>query len=78
MDLNVADGTELIVKAFEKRAEDRAWQLYLTKYPNMTAENFMPFEEFYNPKKVHVEEEQKSAEEILSGVKEMMDSYEWG
>lgn len=75
MNLNVEDGSEIIVKALEKHSEDRAWQLYLTKYGDMTEENYVPFDKFYNPKRI--EEVDESAEDILAGVRELLNSNEW-
>lgn len=76
MGMNVEDGAELIVKAIEKRDEERAWQLYLTKYPYMTEEDYIPFDTFYNPNRG--KEESKSAEDILEEVKKLLDSHRWG
>lgn len=76
MDMDADDGAELIIKAIEKQAEEKAWQLYLTKYGDMTEESYVPFDKFYNPKRV--EEEAKSAEDILADVKQLLDSHEWG
>lgn len=69
------DGSEIIIKALEKHAEDRAWQLYLTRYGDMTEENYVPFDKFYIPKLV--EETKETAEEILADVKELLNSTEW-
>jgi hypothetical protein len=43
----------------------------------MTEENFIPFEEFYNPQQP-VEVEHKSESEILSDVREILNSHKWG
>ncbi|MEZ7173584.1 hypothetical protein [Sporosarcina sp. OR05] len=77
MHLDFEDGAELIRKAYEKTAEDKAWQMYLTKYQNMTEKSYMPFEDFYNPRNEHIENRNESAEEILDEVKAMMNSCEW-
>lgn len=75
MQMDVYDGSEIIKKAMEKQAEDKAFQLYLTRFGDMTEETYMPFEKFYNPNSV--EEEQKTADEILADVKELLNSTEW-
>lgn len=76
LDLDFEDGELLISKAYEKRSEERAWQLYLTKYGDMTEESYIPFDRFYNPKRI--EEGNESAEDILADVKELLNSTEWG
>ena len=66
-------GIEIIKKAYEKTNENKAWDLYLTKYPHMTEKNYMPFEDFYKvdrkPKKI------LSEQEILMDVKGIIDLY---
>lgn len=73
--LPIAQITKLLINAYEKQSEEKAWQLYLTKYQHMTEENYVPFDEFYKPKRV--EETNKSAENILAEVREMMNSNDW-
>lgn len=65
------DGIELITKAFEKRNEEKAFQLYASKYANMNKDNFIPFNEFYNPKKPI--DSNKPVQDILSDVKAILD-----
>lgn len=68
----------MIRKASEKKKEERAWQMYLTQYSNMTKETFIPFEEFYKPQKRNQQVvKEKSAEEILLEVKEILNSNNW-
>lgn len=45
---NYDDGFELMKIAHEKDIEDKLWQQWLTKYPYMTEEDFVSFEEFKN------------------------------
>lgn len=69
----------MLQSAFESIREDKAYQLYLSIRPNMTEEDYMPFEEFYKPENEYTEPENKqSAEEILMNVKNIMDSNSWG
>ncbi|TCJ05042.1 hypothetical protein [Cytobacillus praedii] len=75
--LEAEEGIALISKAFEKHQEDKAFQLYLSKYPYMTEKTYIPFHEFYNPQK-QTEYENKSETEILSEVKVILDSYQGG
>lgn len=48
MDLCWIDGIELINEALEQRQEQKDWEVWLSIYPNMTKENFIPFEKFKN------------------------------
>lgn len=74
--MNVEDGAEMIVKAYEKQAEEKAWSMYLTLYPNMDEKNFVPFDRYYNPNRG--KQETKTKEEILLEVKSLLDGNEWG
>jgi hypothetical protein len=77
LEMDIEEGIELILRAYEKRSEERAFQLYLTKYPWMNEENYMPFEEFYNPK-THNENKHLTEEQILLEVKDILDSFKGG
>lgn len=47
----------------QKKEENRAWDMWLTLYPKMNSETFIPFNEFY---KKHTEPtKSESKEEIL-------------
>jgi hypothetical protein len=48
MDLSWMDGIELINEAMEQKQDKRDWEVWLSIYPNMTKENFIPFEKFKN------------------------------
>jgi hypothetical protein len=74
MDMNWQDGFNVIAKAHRKETEEKAWQMWLMKYINMTKDSFIPFSEFY--KKI-TEEPVKlgthSKEELLKLYAEMRD-----
>lgn len=72
----VEDGIELIITAFEKRTEEKSWQMYLMCYQHMTKETFKPFEEFYQPRRVNEVENNQSVEEILNDVKTILNKFE--
>lgn len=78
LELDVEDGAELIIKAYEKLEEEKAFQLYVARYSWMDEENFVPFHEFFNPQKLVTQTEQKSESDILTEVKEILDSYVGG
>lgn len=74
--MDIDDGIGIIKKADEKHVEERAFQLYTARYPWMTEKNFITFEEFHKPQN-NEQYEQKTADEIINDVREMMNSYEW-
>ena len=65
-------GIRLIAKAREEKSRDEHWLLYCSIYPHYTEESFMPFSEFYKPKKQVVG---RSKEAILADVKKMREKY---
>lgn len=74
--MDIEDGSSLITKAFEKREEEKAFDLYKARYQWMDESTFMPFNQFYQPKKMP--EKAKSEGEILSEVKEILDMAKGG
>ena len=71
--MDAEDGIDLMNKAFEKRNENKFWEIYLTIYPSMTTKNFVSFEEFYKPAEEERREiEDKTKSEILEDVKEIL------
>lgn len=63
-----------MVEAYESKYEERAWDIYVSIYPNMNKETFIPFEEFYKPS-TEVKVENKSEDKILMDVKNIIDNY---
>lgn len=70
------DGINMIIKAHEKKVEDRVFQLYTAKYAWMTEKDFIPFEKFYQPHRQQAE--QKSDGEILEEVREVLNAFKAG
>lgn len=68
--MDFIEGSQLIIKAYEKQAEERAFTLYATKYAWMDESNYIPFETFFNPKK----EDNRPVEEILQEVRETLNA----
>lgn len=75
LNLSFEEGIELIQKAIEKQAEERAFQLYVARYPWMTEKDFIPFEEFYKPPSRQVVTNNQTADEIILDVKNIMDNF---
>jgi hypothetical protein len=42
------DGIILINKAYEEKDKDKAWQIWLVNYQDMTQDTFKSFDDFYN------------------------------
>ena len=56
-------GCKVIFRELEKKKERKAWEMWLTLYPKMTKENFMPFSEFFDKQKNPIS--QRPKEDIL-------------
>lgn len=39
-------GSDLVAKALEKVQEERAWEMYISVFPNMTEKTYLTFEQF--------------------------------
>lgn len=72
MDLDAATGISLIIKAMEEKHKKLAWDLYIAKYQHMTQENYISFEEFYNPEKRIEKEDRRTAEEIIKESEDLL------
>ena len=70
MDLDIKTGIGLITKALEEKHKKQAWDLYIAKYQHMNQENYISFEEFYNPKKE--KEDKRTAEEIIKESEDLL------
>lgn len=59
----------MIEHQFKKQEEEKAFRMWLMLYPKMDEETYIPFTEFYNPKKQEVSK--KSKEEIVEQAKKI-------
>lgn len=50
-------------KAVDKREENKAWDIWISKYPQMSKDNYVSFSEFY--KKPEVDKDTKSSSETV-------------
>lgn len=64
MNLDVKTFANLIVKAFEKEAEDKIWQKWLVELPYFEEGNFVSFDA-YKDKHYQQQESEKEDEEIM-------------
>ena len=76
-EMDVETGGELIIKAYQEKEKEKAWQVYLTVYPKMTEETFVSFDDWME-EMISRKESNESVEEILVGVKDILDSYQAG
>lgn len=67
--LSVDDISELIDVIFEKKQEERAWDMWISVYPQMNKDNFVKFSEFYKKQTNPVTTQ--SAEDILREAEEI-------
>jgi hypothetical protein len=71
MNLDINHGISLINKAVEERDKEKVWQQWLVLYPNMSEENFISFDDYYNSMKVTNISITKSKEDIISEAEEI-------
>jgi len=72
MSLDVKILAKLIIKAFEKEAEDLIWQKWLVELPNMDEKTFIPFDKY---KENHFKPDpstDKTDEEILQDAENIL------
>lgn len=65
MSLPLEKGIGLINICIEKELKSKLWEMWLTKYPQMTKENYVPFEEFYNKSLSSKPKEYMKSDDIL-------------
>lgn len=64
--LPIKFGLKMINHAIEKENEGKAWQMWLTQYPNMDKKTFKPFSQFLKEVcKPVLQVSRKSSDEIL-------------
>lgn len=61
---NIKTITRLLIRAFEKDEENKAWDLYLTKFPSMNKDNYINFDDFLKKTKCKQPKEQQTVNEI--------------
>lgn len=66
MNLNWTDGIKLINKAIKERDRQKIWDIWISCYPNMTKDNYITFEDFYDKATKKVTVSTKTAEEIYN------------
>lgn len=65
--------TRLLYKAHEKQEKQQAWEIWLTKYPNMTENDYVSFNEFWKKlKSPKIEESNESVQETFNRFKKVL------
>ena len=50
----------------EQKEEEKAWQMWVSVYPDMDKNSFIPFSKFYEKSKIaKIPKQQKTAKELL-------------
>jgi hypothetical protein len=70
MSLDIDDFIQLVSKALLKREEQKAWSMWLMKYPHMDEQSFIPFSQFFKAQKQE-NISQRPAEDILKEADEI-------
>ena len=76
MRLPLTKALKLVAKAQEEDTRDYAFKIYLAKYPNMTQENFVTFNEFWEeikPEKKIIDN--RSEDEIMKEILEIENKF---
>lgn len=61
--------SKLLVSAFKRKEKENAFEMWLLHFRNFVKrDSFVPFEEFYNTKKVHKPSKEKTKSEIMDDV----------
>lgn len=79
LNMDVEAGIEQINKVYEKETEQRSWEMYLTKFPNMTQSDYISFDDFYKPKRtVTPPPSKKKKQEILDDAEAILAAFRKG
>jgi hypothetical protein len=66
-------GMDLCTQAMEKEREQKAWEIWLSKYPSMDKDTFISFEDYYKGTKTE-KQVQPSEEDILQDAQNILNS----
>jgi hypothetical protein len=69
------DGVNLINKATEKEIEQKEWEMWISKYPAMNKENFIPFDKFRS-KPIQKNNSEKQQNKKTKTAKELIEEAE--
>ncbi|WP_054028135.1 hypothetical protein [Bacillus sp. FJAT-28004] len=76
LQMDVEAGIEQINKVYEMESKQQSWEMYLTRYANMTQENYVSFDDFYKPKQtVSPPQSKKTKQEILDDAESILAAF---
>lgn len=64
LNMEISDFISQFIKLKEKETEQKVWEIWLAKLPNMTEENFVSYDEMLNLVKGHENNDIQSYDEI--------------
>lgn len=77
--MDVEAGIAQINQVYEKENEQRNWEMYLTRYANMTPDNYVSFDDFYKPKRTAPPpHSKKTKQEILDDAEAILAAFRKG
>ena len=72
-------GWKLINKALEEESKEYAFKIYLSKFPHMSKDNYISFNDFYDQIKQAAKAQQQSnnqnKDEIMKEIKEITNKF---
>lgn len=74
MEMDIIQGVRMTKFAFEQKAKEDLYLMYLQIYPNMDDTNFISFNDFYE-KSVNRVTKRHNKEEVMSNVEKIINSF---
>lgn len=79
LNMDVEAGIEQINKVYEMESKQQSWEMYLTRYANMTKDNYVSFDEFYKPTRPAAPPaSKKTKQEIIDDAEEILAAFRKG
>jgi hypothetical protein len=75
---DVSTGIRQIMKATEKDREERHWEMWLARYPQMDKKSFIPFNQFYKKPTADSPASKQTAQEIIADAESILASMRKG
>lgn len=76
LQMDVEAGIEQISKVYEMEQKQQNWEMYLTRYANMTEKNYVSFDDFYKPKRPATPPaSKKTKQEIIDDAEEILAAF---
>ena len=75
LEMDYADGWQLLIKAKERQNEERAYQFYCSIFPHLEADKRMTFEEYYKKRETQICT--LPTEQIVKESQALKEKYGW-